>query len=420
MNKQAPTFACVLRSGGDYLPEHVQVLKLQVDKYSTIPCNFVCYSDMEIDGVETIPLLENYPGWWSVPEVFRQKGPTVITGIDTVITDSIDPILKIALESSEDDFWMIKAFNPKNKYASGIMAYNGDFSGIWKAFSYPESVKGLNGEQDFTIQYLKGKGIEPKILQKEVSGIVSYKKNCRKRIPPGTRIILFHGKPRPFEVPELWDTLVDNPTTKGIPVLWPDSTVYILGGGPSLNEMDLDLIKDKHVLGVNQAYKLGGWVDVNYSGDQRWYHWNKRKLKNYKGMLITSYPNFIPNKNNVDLLNIGRLSMDGISSKTSKSICWNGNSGASAINVAYWLGARRVVLLGFDMKRQGQQYNWHNDYSTTPGRKKNGRLKSPYRHFLKCWDQVRKDARKLGIEILNATPAGNLNHFPRVKLEEIL
>jgi len=202
-----PTFACVLKMGGDYLPGHVQALAKQVKQYTSIPYRFVCYSDIEIEGIKTIPLINNYPGWWSVPEVFRNIGPTVITGIDTVIKGNLDPLFKIALESSPQDFWMIKGFNPRNKYASGIMAHNSDFSDIYKNFTYPDSIKGLQGEQDYTIKYLLDNGIVPKILNNKLSGIYSYKKQCRINIPRDARVILFHGKPRPFEIPKIWDNI---------------------------------------------------------------------------------------------------------------------------------------------------------------------------------------------------------------------
>lgn len=419
-----PTFACVLKTGGDYLPEHVQALAEQVKRYTSIEYRFVCYSDIEIDGVETIPLIANYPGWWSVPEVFRQKGPTVITGIDTVIRDSLDPLFELALKSKGKDFWMIRAFNPKNIYASGIMVYNGDWSGIWDDFKYPESTENLKaGEQDHTIRYLRRNGITPKIIQNEINGIYSYKKHCRKNIPSDSRVILFHGIPRPFDVPSIWNPIIGIPENNvGIPKMWDDATVYILGGGPSLLKSNLNLIKDKNVLGVNQAYTLGDWVDVCYSGDARWYHWNKKNLRAYKGRLITSYPSYQPdhNRNAKKVLNVGRISGHGISGKTNKSIMWNGNSGASAVNVAYWLGAKRIILLGFDMKRQGKQFNWHNDYPTTPGKKQNGRLKTPYRQFLRCWNKIAIDAKALGLEIINCTPGGSLNIFQRAELEDFV
>ncbi len=51
------------------------------------------------------------------------------------------------------------------------------------------------------------------------------------------------------------------------PKIWKDGTAFILGGGPSLNEVNFDLIKNERVIGVNNTYRLGAWVDVCYSGD---------------------------------------------------------------------------------------------------------------------------------------------------------
>ncbi len=47
-----------------------------------------------------------------------------------------------------------------------------------------------------------------------------------------------------------------------IPKIWNKSTVFIIGGGPSLLDIDLSLLHDKRVIGVNQAYKLGNWIDI--------------------------------------------------------------------------------------------------------------------------------------------------------------
>jgi hypothetical protein len=415
-----PTFACVLRSGGDFYPEHVQELARQVRENTTIDHEFVCYSDTAIDGVKTIPLLGDAPGWWAVPEVFRQKGPTIVTGIDTIIHDNIDGLFKVALDSGPEDFWMIKAFNPKNDYASGIMAYNGDWSCIYKSFDYSRVRRYRGGEQEHTKMVLRKKRVTPKILQSVFPGIVSYKRDCRKGIPEGTTVILFHGLPRPWDTP-LWKK--SEVSYGRIEEMWPESTAFILGGGPSIAHHDLRILREKKVIGVNQAYKITDCeVQVTYSGDRRWYNWNINKLPKYRGILYTSYPDFVPNRRYVPV-NVGRISRHGISDKSRSSICWNGNSGASAINVAYWLGARRIVLLGFDMGRIGRRWNWHTDYPKVPhidpttGR---ARQKSPYRRFLECWDQIAIDAKRLGLEILNATPAGNLHKFPRVKLEDMV
>ena len=51
------------------------------------------------------------------------------------------------------------------------------------------------------------------------------------------------------------------------PKIWKGGTAYIIGGGPSVNDADLSLIHDRRVIGVNNAYSLGGWVDVCWFGD---------------------------------------------------------------------------------------------------------------------------------------------------------
>jgi hypothetical protein len=218
----------------------------------------------------------------------------------------------------------------------------------------------------------------------------------------------------------LWEPIPSGHEYGKIEEMWPDSTVYILGGGPSLNDMDLGLLEGKNVLGVNQAYKIKDCrVGACYSGDRRWYTWNKRKIRKFDGILYTSYPKFVPDQENV--INVGRMTRYGISDKSRSSICWNNNSGGSAINVAYWLGAKRIILLGYDMGKKGRNFNWHNEYPKKPDIDgATGRARLPYRMYLKSFDYIAQDAKRLGLEILNATPAGNLNRFPRVELKDVV
>ena len=418
MSPFKPIFACVLKSGGDYLPEHVIALAKQVERHTTVPYQFICYTDMTIPGIDTIPLEVGHPGWWSVPEVFRTLGPTVITGIDTIISDNIDCLFEIALESDQSHFWMIKAFAAWNDYASGIMIYNGDFSYIWDTFDYDKALKDFSsgGEQEHTKACLRSHDVEIRTIQARVSGIYSYKKHCMKAVPTDARVILFHGKPRPWGVKWLWQQA--NKPCIGLEKMWPDSTVFILGGGPSLLDNDLSLLNGHNVLGVNQAYQIKSCnVPVCFSGDHRWWGWNKKKLLKYEGLLVTCYPKFSspPGRS---IVNLNRITKKGIHSASSTEIAWNGNSGGSAVNVAYLLGAKRIVLLGYDMTHAKGNFNWHDEYPAI--KRRGGRWPNPYRRFLTCWQQIAIDAKSLGLEILNATEGGDLHQFPRVKLRSIL
>jgi hypothetical protein len=52
------TIACVLRSGGIYTPEWVHRLKRGIERHASAPPRFVCLSDVDVPGVEVLPLRE--------------------------------------------------------------------------------------------------------------------------------------------------------------------------------------------------------------------------------------------------------------------------------------------------------------------------------------------------------------------------
>ena len=196
-----------------------------------------------------------------------------------------------------------------------------------------------------------------------------------------------------------------------VPKIWPDSTVYIIGGGPSVSDTPLHLIHDKHVIGVNNAYKLGDWIDVCWFGDFRWFEWNHEDLIGYKGMLVTCQRR-LRNINGHDIKSLLKIHKSGIT-QNPKMICWNGSSGGSAINLAYHFGAKRIVLIGFDMQSVNGKYNYHSDYP-----EKRTAI-NPYLKFLSAFSGIKKAADKLGVQILNATPNSKIEEFQMVNLEDV-
>jgi hypothetical protein len=51
------------------------------------------------------------------------------------------------------------------------------------------------------------------------------------------------------------------------PKMWAGGTAFIVGGGPSLKGVDLTPIHHRRVIGVNNAYRMGNWVDICWFGD---------------------------------------------------------------------------------------------------------------------------------------------------------
>lgn len=213
------------------------------------------------------------------------------------------------------------------------------------------------------------------------------------------------------------------PKIWAIPPIWKDKTAYILGGGPSLLGMDLcqgleRLLENKRVIGVNNAFRLGSWVDICWFGDAKWFEWNYKELAEYSGLKVTCNPNFLTNKKyfGSGILTVGRGKSNGIEIRN-EYVAWNRSSGASAINFAYHLGVKRVILLGFDMHSTEANHNWHKKHK---GKSVNNAKFDPYPRFLKVFSQIKKEADILGMEILNATIESALTAFPMVNIEDVI
>lgn len=202
-----------------------------------------------------------------------------------------------------------------------------------------------------------------------------------------------------------------------IPKIWEKQTAFVLGGGPTLLECLAGRTLDKqNVLGVNAAYTLGAWVDVCWFGDAKFYWWNKDGLDAFAGMKFTYNRGIrhgfasVAGQEGIDVVHRGKGR--GLDMRVGY-VGWNCSSGGSAINLAAQLGATRIVLLGYDMRVVNGQKNW------LPHDEERTKL-NPYVNFLRPFGRIKQDAKRLGIEVLNATPGSALRKFPFVNLDEVL
>lgn len=87
-----PRVLTVLRSGGDFKPLHVQAMQRQVKRWAPAGTEFACLSDVNVPGVETIPLAHKWPRWWAKMEMFRPDipGDFLYTDLDNVLLGRID------------------------------------------------------------------------------------------------------------------------------------------------------------------------------------------------------------------------------------------------------------------------------------------------------------------------------------------
>lgn len=84
-----------------------------------------------------------------------------------------------------------------------------------------------------------------------------------------------------------------------------------------------------------------------------------------------------------------------------------GNSGFQALNLAVLLGARRVVLYGFDMRRVDGQLHWFGEHPP------NVRRDMDFARCIRAFEVAAPQIKAAGVYVLNATPGSALRCFDR-------
>lgn len=190
---------------------------------------------------------------------------------------------------------------------------------------------------------------------------------------------------------------------------WTRHRTFILGGGPSLRGFDAGQLRGHgKVIAINDAgLYMCPWADILFWSDRRWLDWNAHLLHLHTGeRKVARKPPHVPLDCEVHVVD---FHPPGLS--TDPDAVGGCCSGSSAINLAYLLGSRQIVLLGFDMNDQG---NWHNHH------KKASALMSHAKRFIPALEGMAPTLAKLGCQVLNATQGSALQCFPVTTLAEVL
>ena len=117
--------AVLRKSGSTYDESWVQKLRRGIERNLAIPYKFICLTNLSsIEGVETKPLTESFPHWWSKIELFKPnqfEGKVLYFDIDSMICGNFDQIASI----DSDDLIMLRdspAF--PNLFNSGLMYWD--------------------------------------------------------------------------------------------------------------------------------------------------------------------------------------------------------------------------------------------------------------------------------------------------------
>lgn len=90
-----------------------------------------------------------------------------------------------------------------------------------------------------------------------------------------------------------------------------------------------------------------------------------------------------------------------------------GNSGFAAIHLAATFGAKRIVLLGYDMQRTDGKFHWHGKHE---GGLPNG---NGFPGWIRSMGYLAKDLEKRGVEVINCSRKTALKCFPKMELKDV-
>ena len=208
--------------------------------------------------------------------------------------------------------------------------------------------------------------------------------------------------------PELHNDNIQYTTVEKI---FKDETIYIIGGGPSLKNFDFSKLIGSKTIAINKALLFHSQADVLYWTDSRFYSWHKNEIDNYKGLKFTIKTG---GRYTTDIKILKKGKAFGIETDP-QTVAHGNNSGYAAINLAYHLGASRIILLGFDMGGNSQSTHFHDGYPAKAA------PDSMYKEkFIPGFNQLNSELKDSSISILNASPSSKLTVFPKITLEQAL
>lgn len=241
------TVVMVLRGGGEFGREHVARLCEQVRRWLDMPHRIVILTDTQpaqdaiddVAGEDYARLVHQWPGWWSMLEMYRVPGPAIYLDLDTTVRGPLDPLAERAQKLERNEAILLRPLSLNRPATShtpmgtGLVAW-GPESGMRVVYRCMQSVIANGGrfnadrqfgtllragtlltgdgasyrdDQPFTCHKARGAGINLLAVQDLMPGyVVSYKRNWRRR-PDNhadtAAVVLFHGSPRPWQVNEI-------------------------------------------------------------------------------------------------------------------------------------------------------------------------------------------------------------------------
>lgn len=219
---------------------------------------------------------------------------------------------------------------------------------------------------------------------------------------------------------------------------WHGATAVLIGGGPSLTQDQVEIVRVAHVAGqvrtiaINDAYLLAPWADVSHAADAHWHRWHtdgiaipalglsamrvcqkwaafagqKCTIQSSSGNVTDEAVHMLRNKTHPEH-GVG-LSLDPQALVTGR------NSLFQSLNMAVLAGAKRVILLGCDGQpaEDGRSHWFGSHQRPTPN--------AAYPLYRQAMSAARESIQAAGVLVINASPESAIDSFPKMNLQDAL
>ncbi len=198
-------------------------------------------------------------------------------------------------------------------------------------------------------------------------------------------------------------------TPWAVPPMWVGQTVVVMATGPSFTlaqaaaarrcGLPAIAVSDNGI----DAEHGGDFASMLYSSDASWWRKHAQAALKFPGLKVTC-------GDSLEFKAVESLKLSGTEGFDPDPTCVRsgGNSGYAAVHVAIQAGARRVLLLGFDMGGS----HWFGPHT--------GGLRNTDKGTFERWIARFPALAGRGAEIINCTPGSALKCFPSVPLDEAL
>lgn len=208
-----------------------------------------------------------------------------------------------------------------------------------------------------------------------------------------------------------------------VPELWNGESCAIIASGPSLTRAAVQSIREAGIrtIVINTSYQLAPWADVLYFCDSRWWGWHAAnpQLQEFisraqaGSAIIATLENLSLLERHPYLRPLRNSGREGLV-RARDAIRNGSNSGYQALNLAFHLGAKHIILLGYDMQPDGNRTHHHEEHPVPTPPSVFSTLMLP------AFNSLAPELEREGVLVHNCSEKTALKVFRRLPLQDAL